>query len=46
MFSIIIPTLNNLDYLRVCLNSLKKIQLLTMKLLYTLILDLMEQKSF
>ena len=24
MFSIIIPTLNNLDYLRVCLNSLKK----------------------
>tara|TARA_Y100000591_G_C21842407_1_gene706529 strand:+ start:1856 stop:2338 length:483 start_codon:yes stop_codon:yes gene_type:complete len=24
MFSIIIPTLNNLDYLKVCLNSLKK----------------------
>ena len=24
MFSIIIPTVNNLDYLRVCLNSLKK----------------------
>ena len=24
MFSIIIPTLNNLDYLRLCINSLKK----------------------
>ena len=24
MFSIIIPTLNNLDYLKLCINSLKK----------------------
>ena len=24
MFSIIIPTLNNLEYLKICINSLKK----------------------
>ena len=32
MFSIIIPTFNNLDYLKLCLESLKKIRILIMKL--------------
>ena len=31
MISIVIPTYNNLDYLKLCLKSLKKILLLIMK---------------
>ena len=32
MFSVIVPTFNNIEYLKLCLNSLKKIQILDMKL--------------
>ena len=31
MISIVIPTFNNLDYLKLCLMSLKKIQIMIMK---------------
>ena len=29
--SILIPTINNLEYLKICINSIKKIQNLIMK---------------
>ena len=31
MFSIIVPTFNNLDYLKLCLNSIKKTPPIVMK---------------
>ena len=36
MFSIIIPTFNNLKYLKLCIKSIKKTLNLIMKLLFTL----------
>ena len=41
MFSVIIPTYNNLNYLKICLKSLEKIQNTITKLLFILMKVLM-----
>jgi glycosyltransferase involved in cell wall biosynthesis len=45
MFSIIIPTFNNLEYLKLCIQSIKKIQNLIMKSFRILMKELMVQKN-
>ena len=32
MFSIVIPTFNNIEYLKLCINSLEKIQIIDMNI--------------
>ena len=42
VFSILIPTWNNLDFLKLCINSLKKILAINIKLFFTSMKVMME----